>query len=207
MQLATRSTATDTDAANATAANAVIELANAFHQVANQVAGGSFSAPAAPAFTAGVAAGHFNSTSEWRSLYYAVLAAHPLPEARRVLAITGPLGALRALVHDPDPAVRHAVLDNPFVVDADIQATLAADPEPAIVVGLLQRISPSRQVVDTVLAGPHPEARRTLARMRIGSHRLKALADDDDLLTRCIARSRLDVRGELTSGTDRGERS
>lgn len=172
-------------------------LANAFHEVANHVATGAPSAPAAPALTAEIAAGQFPGTAEWRHLYYAVLAAHPHRDARWVLALTGPLGVLRALVHDPDPHVRSAVLDNPFIADADLQAVLAADPEAEIVVGLLRRISPTAEVCRIVMEGPHPEARRILARMRIGSSRLKTLAHDQDLITRCIARSRLDVRGEL----------
>lgn len=184
---------------------ALRQLAEGFGEVANLVATGSHLAPAAPELTANIAAGEFPGTAEWRHLYYAVLAAHPHPDARWVLARTGPLGLLRALVHDRDPQVRFGVLDNPYVVDAGIQAVLAADPEPEIVVGLLQRISPTAEVCRIVMEGPHAEARRVLARLRIGSARLKTLAQDPDLITRCIARSRLDVRGELTDG--RGERS
>jgi hypothetical protein len=179
---------------------AVRELAGAFRSVANHVAGGAPSAPAAPAFTVGIAAGLFSATAEWRHVYYAVLAAHPDSDARWVLACTGPLGILRALVHDPDPQVRYGILFNPYVVDADIQATLAGDPEPQIVVDLLRCISPSADTCRIVMDGPHVEARQTLARMRIGSDRLKALAQNDDLVTRCIARARLDARGELGAG-------
>lgn len=182
----------------------VHRMAGAFTRVANAVAGGSHLAPVSPGFTLALAGGEFPSTSEWRQLFYAVLALHPHRDARIALAVSGPLGALRALVLDPDPRVRHAVLDNPFVVDADIQAALAADPDPEIVVGLLQRVSPTPEVCRIVMDGPHIEARRMLARMRIGGDRLKALAHDADLVTRCIARSRLDVRGELGTGVDHG---
>lgn len=185
-------------------AERVDHLARNFRRVANAVASGSHLAPAAPEFTAALAGGEYPGSEEWRHLFYAVLALHPHADARWVLAVTGPLGALRALVHDPDPRVRYGVLDNPFVVDADIQAALAADPDPEIVVGLLQRVSPTPEVCRIVMEGPHVEARRVLARMRIGGDRLKALAHDADLVTRCIARSRLDVRGELGTGVDHG---
>lgn len=184
---------------------ALARLVEGFGAAANLVASGSFQGPASPGLADAVAGGCFpGTTAEWRHLYYSVLAAHPHPQARRALAASGPLGLLRALVHDPDAVVRYAALYNPFVVDADIQAVLAADPEPEIVVGLLQCVSPTAAVCRIVLDGPHEEARRLLARMRIGSGWLKELAHDDDLTTRCIARARLDVRGELTSGVDHG---
>lgn len=178
-------------------------LAEVFGQVSNAVASGSHHAAAVPEFTAALAGGQFPASAQWRQLVYAVLAVHPHPDARFVLAVTGPLGVLRALVHDPDPKVRFGVLHNPLVVDADLQATLAADPAAEVVVGLLERVSPTAEVCRIVMEGPHPEPRRALARLRIGSERLKALADDSDLVTRCIARARLDARGELGAGVDR----
>lgn len=188
---------------HAVSAHHLNHLAAVFAQVSNAVASGSHRAAAMPEFTAALAGGQFPSTPQWRQLVYAVLAVHPHPDARYVLAATGPLGVLRALVHDPDPRVRSGVLHNPLLIDADIQAALAGDPVADIVVGLLERVSPTAEVCRIVMEGPHAEARRALARLRIGSERLKALADDADLTTRCIARARLDARGELGSGVDR----
>jgi hypothetical protein len=183
---------------------ALERLAGRFRQVANDVASGRPGAAATGDFSNELAAGAFAGAAEWRYQYYALLASHPHPDARLALACTGPLGALRALVHDPEPRVRYGVLSNPLAVDAGIQLALAQDPEPEIVIGLLNAVSPSTAACRAVIEGPHPEAKRVLARMRVGSEPLKALAHDDDLVARCIARARLDARGELTSGVHHG---
>ena len=137
-------------------------LSDRFGAVANDVATGRAEAGAAPQFNAEIAAGLYSGDSNWRYLYYSVLLVNPDPRARLALARTGPLGILRALVYDPDPTVRYAILENPLIVDADIQAALAADPEEAIVLGLLATVSSSRQISQAILKGPHVLARQQL---------------------------------------------
>jgi hypothetical protein len=175
-------------------------LADRFGAVANDVATGRATAGAAPQFTAEIAAGLYSGDSNWRHLYYSVLLVHPDPLARLALACTGPLGILRALVYDPDPTVRYGLLENPLVVDADIQAALAADPEEAIVVGLLETVSPSRRTSAAIIAGPHTKAKQLLASFRVSSNTLESLAQSSDRLTRITAKKQLAGRRQLTQG-------
>ena len=175
-------------------------LSDRFGAVANDVATGRAAAGAAPHFTAEIAAGLYSGDSNWRYLYYSVLLVNPDPLARLALARTGPLGVLRALVYDPDPTVRYGILENPMVVDADIQAALAADPEEAIVVGLLKTVSPSRRCSAAIIAGPHSKAKQLLASYRVSSNTLESLAQSSDSLTRITAKKQLAGRRQLTQG-------
>ena len=175
-------------------------LSDRFGAVANDVATGRAEAGAAPQFNAEIAAGLYSGDSNWRYLYYSVLLVNPDPRARLALARTGPLGILRALVYDPDPTVRYAILENPMIVDADIQAALAADPEEAIVLGLLATVSSSRRISQAILKGPHVLARQQLASKRVSFTTLKALAIDADPLTRVTAKKQLAGRRQLNPG-------
>ena len=175
-------------------------LSDRFGAVANDVATGRAAAGAAPQFNAEIAAGLYSGDSNWRYLYYSVLLVNPDPLARLALARTGPLGILRALVYDPDPSVRYAILENPMIVDADIQAALAADPEEAIVLGLLATVSSSRRSSAAIIAGPHSKAKQLLASKRVSTTTLKALAIDADPLTRVTAKKQLAGRRELNPG-------
>jgi hypothetical protein len=175
-------------------------LSDRFGAVANDVATGRAAAGAAPQFNAEIAAGLYSGDSNWRYLYYSVLLVNPDPLARVALARTGPLGILRALVYDPDPTVRYAILENPMVADADIQAALAADPEEAIVLGLLATVSSSRRSSAAIIAGPHSKAKQLLASKRVSTTTLKALANDADPLTRVTAKKQLAGRRQLNPG-------
>jgi len=175
-------------------------LSDRFGAVANDVATGRAEAGAAPQFNAEIAAGLYSGDSNWRYLYYSVLLVNPDPLARLALARTGPLGILRALVYDPDPTVRYAILENPMIVDADIQAALAADPEEAIVLGLLATVSSNRRISQAILKGPHVLARQQLASKRVSFTTLKALAIDPDPLTRVTAKKQLAGRRQLNPG-------
>lgn len=129
----------------------------------------------------------FGSDTEWRRCLQLLASVHPDVRVRIELARTAPVGVVLHLTQDHDVRVRFSILSNPAVVDHRVQRTLADDPDPRVVVGLLNRISPSRETSLAVIAGPHVEARRVLAGMRLHRDVYCALSEDDDLVTRMIA--------------------
>lgn len=103
------------------------------------------------------------TTPEWRQAFFTLLALHPDVRVRRHLAVTGPLGTLRRLVHDPNPAVRYAAACNPRVVDVEVQRALAGDSDVRVVLQLLARVTPDREAALIVANGQHPEAAAAIA--------------------------------------------
>ena len=87
---------------------------------------------------------------------------------------------VRALAIDPDPEVRFAAASSRWNVDARLQRVLATDPDERVVLALLDRVDPYVDVCQLIIAGPHVDARRELARRNLRRELLELLADDVD---------------------------
>lgn len=148
------------------------------------------------ALVTGIADGAVDTEAGWRRCMQILAVLHPRVDVRMHLARTAPVSVLLDLVADSDVRVRLSILSNPAVVDHRVQRRLASDPDPRVVVGLLGRIAPSRETSVAIVTGPHVEARRVLANMRLNHEVYRMLAEDDDLVTRMIARRALGPRLE-----------
>lgn len=132
--------------------------------------------------------------SEWRSWRHDLLTSmldHPFSDVRCDLAAYGSLALLRKAAIHPDPAVRYAATFNRYVVDVDVQNTLAGDIRHEIVEALIERVDLGREAIQIIIDGPHVDARLMLAQRRIGTELLAQLAEDEDIEVRDAATAAL----------------
>lgn len=102
-----------------------------------------------------------------------------------------------ALAFDPEDHVRRLAALSNWNWDIRLQRVLAVDPDESVVLNLLSRIDPPAEIANTILTGPHLEARRLLAARPLSSDTLRRLVDDEDECVRCAARRTLGSRGVL----------
>ena len=118
--------------------------------------------------------------AEWADALLKLTASHPDPYIRAHLARNASLRQLHELATDPHIAVRLAVADNPFCIDAQLQLTLASDHDASVVHTLLNNVDPYLTTVKVLLASPHATVRRRLARMNLREDLLDYLSLDHD---------------------------
>jgi hypothetical protein len=105
------------------------------------------------------------------------------------------LADVKAFALDPEVGVRWLAARSNWNIDANLQLTLANDPDEAVVMALLSRVDPGPQACRAIFAGPHVNARRDLARRNLLTELLLELAEDPDDATRELAQVRLVTRG------------
>jgi len=106
-----------------------------------------------------------------------------------------PLLDVRALALDPDVEVRRLAALSNLNWDIELQRVVATDPDEDVVMNLLARIDPPKEIVRLILDGPHTRARRELAQRNLTSETLMLLIDDHDHEVRTSARATLERRG------------
>lgn len=125
----------------------------------------------------------------WGATLLRALAVHPDPSQRiRAAVRTTSLVALKSFATDPVPEVRAAVTLNQLIVDADVQSTLAADPDERVVLALLHSRTPHRAACEQILRSRHSQARALLGSRRLSAGLLHLLEIDerrDPLGTSC----------------------
>ena len=112
---------------------------------------------------------------------------------------------VKAFALDPDVTVRRLAALSNWNLDANLQCTLCTDPDESVVLTLLSRIDPSVEMCDLIIAGPHVDARRDLARRNLMTDILQRLADDSDRITAEMARATLVSRGVAVRSDDQDE--
>jgi hypothetical protein len=137
----------------------------------------------------------------WVASLYATAADHPFPQVRALVASRCSLGLLRELITDADPYVRWAATFNPFVVDADVQAQLAADPDSRVVCQLVDNHDVGIPACRTIIASGHTDAKVRLAHRSLQPFLLSLLAADPDPQIRRPAQRRLAARAAHTNST------
>lgn len=111
------------------------------------------------------------------------------------------LSDAKAFALDPDVGMRRLAALSNWNIDANLQRTLAADPDERVVMTLLSRVDPSVVMCDVIIEGPHVVARRDLARRNLRTEILVRLVGDVDATTSALAQARLAERGvALESG-------
>ena len=118
--------------------------------------------------------------SEWIYAATRLASSFPDPMVRAHLAARCTLRQLLAFVHDDHLAVRLSCLDNPFIIDRDVQVALCADPEPAVVDALLDSVEPCIDACRVLLSRPEPKIRAHLISHRRNRVLLTALSHDED---------------------------
>lgn len=98
---------------------------------------------------------------------------------------------VRALALDPEVTVRRVAALSVWNWDIRLQEVLASDPDETVVMNLLSRVDPSISSTRLILDGPHPEARRALARRNLVSEILFGLIHDTDQEVQWSARKTL----------------
>lgn len=107
------------------------------------------------------------------------------------------LSDIKAFAIDPEVENRRMAALSPMATDADLQLTLASDPDEQVVLNLLDNVDPHREANLAILAGPHRRARRELARRNLTTATLLTIVDDADPVVRRSARETLEQRGVL----------
>lgn len=102
---------------------------------------------------------------------------------------------VKAFALDPEVSVRRLAALSNWNLDANLQVTLANDPDEGVVMALLSRVDPGAQACRAIFASPHVNARRDLARRNLLTELLLELAEDPDQVTRELAQVRLVTRG------------
>jgi hypothetical protein len=134
-----------------------------------------------------------NEEAAWKRDLLVSMLDHPDQEVRCDLAAYGSLALLRQAVVHPDPAVRYAAVFNRYVIDTDVQNTLAGDIRHEVVEVLVDRVDLGREAIQIIIDGTHVGARLRLAHRRISIDLLNALASDEDLQVRTAALDGLGV--------------
>ena len=104
---------------------------------------------------------------------------------------------VRALALDPDVRMRRLAALSNLNIDIELQRVVATDPDQAVVMNLLARVDPSREITRLIFAGPHTKARRELASRNLTSESLLLVVDDEDDQVRESALATLGRRGVL----------
>jgi hypothetical protein len=102
---------------------------------------------------------------------------------------------VRALAIDPDVELRRIAAQSNWNCDIRLQRVLACDPDETVVANLLRRVDPPLEVLQLIFAGPHTQARRTLAARNLPTSVLMQLTDDHDDEVRRSATCTLRRRG------------
>ena len=135
--------------------------------------------------------------SEWIYAATRLASSFPDPMVRAHLAARCTLRQLLAFVHDDHLAVRLSCVDNPFVVDRDVQVALCADPEPAVVDALLYSVEPCIDACRVLLARPEPRFRQLLVSARRSHTILTVLSHDEDPRVRDLAAHAIQAQDRL----------
>jgi hypothetical protein len=102
---------------------------------------------------------------------------------------------VKAFALDPDVTIRRLAALSNMNIDAGLQRTLCSDPDESVVLTLLSRVDPTVEMCQLIIAGPHINARRDLARRKLTTALLQILASDTDQTTGELAKARLVIRG------------
>ena len=122
--------------------------------------------------------------TEWIHAATRLASSFPDPMVRARLAATCTLRQLLAFVHDDHLAVRLSCIDNPFIIDRDVQVALCGDPETTVVDTFLDSVEPCVEACRVLLGRPEPKIRARLISHRRDRALLTALSHDEDSGTR-----------------------
>lgn len=130
----------------------------------------------------------------WLDQALDIAVTQPDPFVRAKLARVCSLRQLRLLSKDNHVAVRAECAANPFVIDVDVQRTLAGDSDASVVHALIDHVDPCRDVVPILVRSPHVWVRLRLAYKNLATEFLEELAVDSHPNVARAARHRLDAR-------------
>jgi len=118
--------------------------------------------------------------TEWIHAATRLASSFPDPMVRSRLAARCTLRQLLAFVHDDHLAVRLSCIDNPFIIDRDVQVALCEDPDPTVVDALLDSVEPCIEACRVLLGRPEPKIRARLISHRRNRALLTALSHDEN---------------------------
>ena len=118
--------------------------------------------------------------TEWIHAATRLASSFPDPMVRARLAAGCTLRQLLAFVHDDHLAVRLSCIDNPFVIDRDVQVALCEDPDTTVVEALLESVELCIEACRVVLGRPEAKIRARLISHRRNRSLLTALSHDED---------------------------
>ena len=118
--------------------------------------------------------------TEWIHAATQLASSFPDPMMRARLAARCTLRQLLAFAHDDHLAVRLSCIDNPFIIDRDVQVALCEDPDTTVVDAFLDSVEPCIEACRALLGRPEPKIRARLISHRHNRSLLTALSHDED---------------------------
>ena len=138
--------------------------------------------------------------TEWIQAATRLVSSFPDPMVRARLAASCTLRQLLAFVHDDHVAVRLSCIDNPFIIDRDVQVALCEDPDTIVVDALLDSVELCIEACRVLLGRPEPKVRARLISHHRNRSLLTALLHDEDPGIRDGASGAVHTQDRLLSG-------
>ena len=142
-----------------------------------------------------------DTEASWIDAATQLTTSFPDPMVRARFATNCTLRQLLVLAHDEHLAVRLSCIDNPFIIDRDVQVALCEDADPTVANTLLDNVEPCMEACQALLHHPEPRIRARLASHRRRRVLLTALSHDEDQQVRDLAVQAIHTQDLLLNNT------